>query len=208
MWDKVMKLEWKKLHHYRMTKSPCILDIPEMNFLSISGKGNPNSSDFQARIKCLYGLAYPIKIRHKKQNPDDDFTIFPLEGVWDLDPEGRLLQSLDKNHLVYEIMIAQPECIRKDFFEKIQQEIIDQKHDASYGWVEWKTHREGLCCQMLHVGPYDTEKETFDIMEHYVETQGYVRTSKIHREIYVSDARKTEQSALKTILRFNIQKKE
>ncbi len=203
-----MKLEWKKLSSYRTPKSPIILDVPEMRFLSVHGQGNPNSSDFQARIQSLYGLAYPIKIKHKQLFPDDDYTVFPLEGVWDLDREGRLLQTLDKNHLVYDIMIAQPDCITKDFFEKIQKEVIQKKHDERYHWVEWKTVKEGLCCQMLHVGPYDTEKETFDIMERYVESEGYVRTSKVHREIYLSDARKTESSALKTILRFNIQKKE
>jgi hypothetical protein len=203
-----MKSDWKKLSHYRAVKSPLIIDIPEMNYLVVQGKGNPNASDFQQNIQSLYGLAYPIKIQYKKQYPDDDFTVYPLEGIWDLDDEGRTLQVLDKNHFMYDIMIAQPVNITKDFFENIQKETIKKKKDERYARVHWKTMTEGLCCQMLHLGSFDSEHQTFEIMERFVESQGYVRTSKVHREIYLSDARKTPDHALKTILRFRVQKKE
>ncbi len=203
-----MKTDWKKLKIYQAKTSPSILEIPPMQYIAIQGKGNPNTQEFQACIQKLYGLAYPIKIRHKKEFPDDDFTIYPLEGIWDLDDIGRTLSYLDKNHLIFEMMIGQPDCIDKSFFVKIQDEIISKKKDIEYSKVYWKDTTTNVCCQMLHIGSYDNEPESFRIMEAYVNEKGYERISKIHQEIYVSDARKTQTEKLKTILRFSIQKKE
>jgi hypothetical protein len=203
-----MKTDWKKLKSYQAKPSPLIIEIPPMNYLSIHGKGNPNTTDFQACIEKLYGLAYPIKIRYKKQFPDNDFKVYPLEGIWDLDDEGRKLGYLDKNHLVFELLIGQPDCITMSYFLEIQKEIVAKKKDVNYEKVQWKSMGSGLYCQMLHIGSYDLEPESFRIMEKYVEENGYQRISKIHQEIYLSDARKTKTEQLRTILRFAIEKKE
>jgi hypothetical protein len=203
-----MKTDWKKLKSYQATNSPLIIEIPPMNYLSIQGKGNPNTKDFQACIEKLYGLAYPIKIRYKKRFPDNDFKVYPLEGIWDLDEEGRKLGYLDKNHLVFELWIGQPDGITMSYFLEIQKEIVAKKKDAGYEKVQWKSTESGLYCQMLHIGSYDLEPETFQIMEAFVEANGYQRISKIHQEIYLSDARKTKTEQLRTILRFAIKKKE
>jgi len=203
-----MKTDWKKLKSYQAKPSPLIIEIPPMNYLSVQGKGNPNTSDFQPCIEKLYGLAYPIKIRNKKLFPDNDFTVFPLEGIWDMDDEGRKLGYLDKNHLIFELLIGQPDCITMSYFLEIQKEVVSKKKDVSYEKVQWKSMEKGLYCQMLHIGSYDLEPETFRIMETYVEENGYQRISKIHQEIYLSDARKTKTEQLRTILRFAIEKKE
>lgn len=201
-------LDWKKIKTYQAKATPEIIDIPEMQYLIVSGKGDPNQPSFQTSIQALYGLAYPIKIKHKKQHPERDFVVFPMEGVWDLDEEGRKLTHLDKSHLVYDLMIAQPECIEETFVDMIKEEIRKKKKTAMHDHVRLIRIREGLSCQMLHIGSYDSEPESFEKMESYVKSMGYERVSKIHREIYLSDARKTSPDALRTILRFGIRKKE
>nr|WP_234992930.1 GyrI-like domain-containing protein [Paenibacillus sp. RUD330] len=45
-------------------------------------------------------------------------------------------------------------------------------------------------------------------MDAFCREQGYVRSSKIHREIYLSDPRRTEPSKLKTVLRFPVSKQD
>jgi hypothetical protein len=57
---------------------------------------------------------------------------------------------------------------------------------------------------MLHIGSYDKEPETFKIMEKFAEKENLLRISKVHREIYLSDFRKTEVEKLKTVLRFKV----
>ena len=89
------------------------------------------------------------------------------------------------------------------FLEEISKKgKVSRAHQLKYEVIE-----EGLCCQMLHVGPYDNELETFSIMESYVNESGYKRLSKIHKEIYLSDPRRAKKENLKTILRFQIHKK-
>jgi Uncharacterized conserved protein len=70
--------------------------------------------------------------------------------------------------------------------------------------IKFEEIEEGKVVQMLHVGTYDDEPESFKIMEEFVKESGFERAEKLHKEIYLSDARKVEAEKLKTILRFKI----
>jgi hypothetical protein len=72
--------------------------------------------------------------------------------------------------------------------------------------VKFETINEGACVQMLHLGSYDNEHESFKIMEDYAIDQGLKRLSKIHKEIYLTEATKTAPERLKTVLRFQVEK--
>ncbi|WP_349632581.1 GyrI-like domain-containing protein [Neobacillus sp. SuZ13] len=56
----------------------------------------------------------------------------------------------------------------------------------------------------MHIGPFDNEPESFAKMEFFCKENGYLRTSKIHREIYLSDPRRTDVQKPKTVLRFPV----
>jgi hypothetical protein len=58
----------------------------------------------------------------------------------------------------------------------------------------------------MHIGSYDNEPESFAKMQTFCEENGYIRALKTHREIYLSDPRKTEASKMKTVLRFSVKK--
>ena len=73
--------------------------------------------------------------------------------------------------------------------------------------VEFKTVAEGMSIQMLHNGSYDSEPASFKIMEKYASDNNLSRLSKVHREIYLSDPRKTVEEKLRTVLRFKVVKK-
>ena len=60
--------------------------------------------------------------------------------------------------------------------------------------------QEGLCVQMLHVGPYDREHETIDQMREFAEANRLAIAGP-HHEIYLSDPRRVPAERLKTILR-------
>ena len=76
--------------------------------------------------------------------------------------------------------------------------------------VEFFRYDEGLCVQCMHIGPYDDEPETVEQMHCFMEEQGYVldiTESRMHHEIYLSDARRVAPEKLKTVVRHPIREK-
>ena len=65
--------------------------------------------------------------------------------------------------------------------------------------------RMGIAWQILHVGPYDDEPESFMKVDEFCAAHNLQRANdEWHREIYLSDARKVEPAKLKTVLRVQV----
>ena len=111
---------------------------------------------------------------------------------------------IDKNDLVFKLMIRQPDFVTIDLVERIRTMSKEKKALDLLDNVVFEEIQEGKCVQMLHLGSYDNEPETFKIMEDFADEAGVKRLSKIHREIYLSDARKVAPEKLKTVLRFQL----
>lgn len=204
------KIDYKKDYKdlYTLKQTPTIINIPKIRFVLIEGEGDPNGKEFGEATAALYSFSYTVKMSYKSNNiPKDyyEYTVFPLEGVWDLVDKNKDVS--DKSNYKYQIMIRQPDFLTKDLFERFLNETKKKKPNKYLDNLSYEEIEEGLCCQMLHVGSYDNEPKTFKIMEEYSLENGYERLSKIHREIYLSDPRKTEKDKLKTILRFKVKKK-
>ena len=210
-----MKYEWRKSEKelYQPKVKPQIIKIPKFKFFTIEGKGNPNEEAFGDYVGVLYSLAYAVKMSYKKGiEPKGfyDYTVYPLEGFWDLTEEGRRKFGegiLDKKELLFKIMIRQPDFVDNDYANFIIGEVKKNKPHELLEKVKFEEVEEGEVAQMLHIGSYDSEVESFRQMEEFAKENGYRRAEKYHKEIYLSDARKTEQSKLKTILRFKVEKK-
>lgn len=205
-----MKYEWKKeaKELYLPKNKPEIATVPKFNFFMINGKGNPNSEDFSEAIGALYTLSYTLKMLPKKGIVPEgyfDYAVFPLEGVWDLEEEARALDTLDKNSLIYTIMIRQPDFVTSELAQKVIDAVKIKKPHNLLDKVKYNSMEDGLCVQMLHLGSYDDEPKSFSIMEDYCMHNNLRRTTKIHREIYISDFRKTQIDKLKTVLRFKVE---
>lgn len=206
-----MKYEWKKQakEFYLPKSKPEILIVPSMKFFMLDGKGNPNSDEFAEAVGVLYSLSYAVKMMPKKGvTPEGyfDYTVFPLEGVWDLAPEARGLEVLDKNSLIYTIMIRQPDFVTEEIAKAaIESTVKKTKHPMLHN-VRFGNLEDGMCAQMLHVGPYDSEPASFSAMEEFCKENNLKRLSKTHREIYISDARKTVADKLQTVLRFKVER--
>ena len=205
-----MKYEWKKQAKqlYSPKNKPEVVTVPDFNFFMIDGKGNPNSEEFSEAIGVLYSLAYAVKMLPKKNIMPEghfDFTVFPLEGLWDLAEEARTMEILDKNSLIYTIMIRQPDFVTDELAQEVIKSVKLKKPHPLLDKVRFNRLEEGLCVQMLHIGPYDDEPESFSIMEDYCAQNNLRRITKIHREIYLSDFRKTQPEKLKTVLRFKVE---
>jgi hypothetical protein len=205
-----MKHEWRKNEKklYIPTQKPELVTIPEFKFFMIKGKGNPNSEDFSKRVEVLYSLAYAVRMMPKQgYTPEGyfEYTVYPLEGLWDLTEEGRALGTLDKDELLYTIMIRQPDFVTKEVAERAFESVRKKNPHPLLDEVSFYTLQDGLSVQMLHIGPYDDEPQSFGKMKEFiVENHLEIRTL-VHREIYLSDARKVEPSILKTVLRYMVE---
>src|SRR5690606_7540428 len=204
-----MKHEWRKHEKnlYIPKGKPELVTVPEQKFLMIKGQGNPNSEDFSDRINALYSISYAIRMMPKGgYTPEGyfEYTVYPLEGIWDLTEAGRKQDTLNKDELVYTIMIRQPEFVTEEVVAKALEKVRKKKphpllEDVTFGVME-----DGLSVQMLHVGPYDDEPESFKKMNEFIETNQLEIATLVHREIYLSDARKVDPSKLKTVLRYRV----
>lgn len=208
-----MKHEWKKQEKqfYLPKLKPEFIKVPSFNFFSIRGQGNPNNPFFADYIGVLYSLAYAVKMSPKANiAPPNyfEYTVYPLEGIWGITEEAKKKYTgkLDKDSLVFNLMIRQPDFVNKQFATEIIERTKKKKPHPLLERVEFGSIEDGECVQMLHLGSYDNEPESFKQMEQFCLKNNRTRESKIHREIYLSDARKVESSKLKTVLRFKVKK--
>ena len=171
-------------------------------------KGDPNGGEFALATAALYSFSYGVKMSYKsKEIPAGfyDYTVFPLEGVWDLVDKSKPIT--DKSNYSYTIMIRQPDFLSDELFKRFITEVKNKKPNEYLDKIKYTEITEGLCCQMLHLGAFDDEPASFERMKQFCNENGYERISLQHREIYLSDPRKTVVENLKTVLRFNVRKK-
>lgn len=207
-----MKYEWKKADKalYLPKNKPEIIEVPQMNYFMLDGKGNPNGPEFAEVIEALYAVSYAVRMSHKSDLVPEgyyEYTVFPLEGIWDLEKDARGKEILDKEKLVYTLMIRQPDFLTIQLASDIVERVKKKKSNKLINHIRYESLSEGLNLQMMHIGSYDDEPESFKIMEEFCTENGYERIDKRHKEIYISDFRKTQKDKLKTVLRFKIRKK-
>ena len=208
-----MKHEWKRVEKnlYLPKSIPELITIPQQKFVMLKGKGNPNSHSFAEKIGVLYSLSYAIKMMPKQENTPDgyyEYTVYPLEGLWGLTEEGKKSETLNKDEFLYTIMIRQPDFVVPDVVEKALATVRKKKPHPLLDEVIFETLEDGLSVQLLHLGPYDTEPQSFKIMDEFVIGNNLEKRLSMHREIYLSDVRKVSPEKLKTVLRYMVKPKE
>ena len=207
-----MKYEWRKQEKaYYLPKEPQLIEVPAYQFITLTGEGNPNRPEFSEQISALYMMAYGLRMGLKKGsfgNTPFEYTVYPLEGVWTLPekPQG----PIAKEELIYKIMIRQPEQVTADLAAEQLPQIMKKKENRFLERIRFEEYQEGWSVQACHIGPFDTETETFAKMQDYCEAHDLSIVPTMgnyqHREIYLSDPRKTAPEKAKTVLRWRVAK--
>ena len=202
------KKEYKEF--YMPPKKPSIVTVPKMNYIAVRGQGDPNpeESEYKQAIGLLYGIAFTIKMSKMGSHKIDgyfDYVVPPLEGFWW--QEGVIgVDYSRKDDFNWISVIRLPDFVTREDFEWAVEEATKKKK-TDFSKVEFFTYDEGLCVQCMHIGPYDDEPATVELMHKYMEEQGYeldITDERMHHEIYLSDARKVAQEKLKTVIRHPI----
>ena len=194
------KLDLYKLHkaEYAATRKPALVEVKPASYLAISGQGAPGGDLFTANIGALYGVAFTIKMTRKFAG-QQDYAVCKLEGQWWSELAADFAK-LPKDQWLWKLLIRTTDFIKKDDLRQAVAVLLKRGkgEDVKRVWLE--SLAEGLCVQMLHVGPYDRECETIAVMKAFAEKQQLVFSGK-HHEIYLSDPRRVPPERLKTIVR-------
>lgn len=206
------KKEYKEF--YMPKGKPNIVTVPTMNYIAVRGIGDPNDEggEYKRAIGLLYSIAFTIKMSKKLDHQIDgffDYVVPPLEGFWWQDGVVGIDYS-NKASFHWISVIRLPDFVtKKDFEWAIKEATLKKKQDFSK--VEFFTYDEGLCVQCMHIGPFDNEPKTVQLMHDFIEKNGYeldITDKRLHHEIYLSDARKISPDRLKTVIRHPIKVKE
>ena len=209
-----MAFDFKKAYKefYLPKNTPEIVTVPRANYIAVRGQGDPNREGgaYQQAIGVLYAVAYTLKMSYKTDHRIEGFyeyVVPPLEGFWR--QEGAAgVDYANKAAFHWISVIRLPEFVtEQDFAWAVETASRKKKLDCSA--AEFLTVEEGLCVQIMHLGPYDDEPATVAIMDRYLLENGYendLSDTRLHHEIYLSDPRKVEAAKWKTVIRHPIRK--
>ena len=206
------KKEYKEF--YLPKKKPEIVTIPKMNYIAVKGCGDPNKEDgeYKNSISILYALAFTIKMSKLTDYRIEgyfDYVVPPLEGFWWQQGVTQIDYSR-KDAFQWISVIRLPDFVSEKDFNWAKQQVKAKKGiDCSN--AQFLTIEEGLCVQIMHIGSYDDEPDTITLMDQFIKENGYINdfsNTRMHHEIYLSDARRVAPEKLKTVIRHPIRKKD
>jgi hypothetical protein len=202
------KLDLRKQlkHQYKPSaKQVEVVNVPPMQFAMVDGTIEPgcspgDSPSFAAALEALYGISYTLKFMSKQRAQDPlDYTVMGLEALWWV--EDGLFNISQPDNWYWTAMILQPDHITRELFQEGLGSLRKKKDNPALDLLRLETFHEGLCVQIMHIGPYSDEPATVEKMETFARENGYTMLPGKHHEIYLSDPRRTEPSKLKTVLR-------
>lgn len=215
----MQKLDFKKEFKdlYNPAASPTLVTVPSMRFLMVDGKGNPNEEggEYQQAVELLYALSYTIKMsKLSGRQPQGyvDYTMAPLEGLWWL-ADASDIDFTQKSNYCWTSLLRQPGFVTQEVLAWACGEVVRKKPHLDVNKARLCDFEEGLCVQVLHIGPYDTEPQTLRKAEAFITEQGLKAdvggrlpdgTIRRHHELYLGDPRKLAPEKRKTILRLPV----
>ena len=204
------KIDYKKTEkHLYLPKNLAIVEVPEMVFFAVDGRGDPNTSpDYREAMELLYGLSFTVKM--SKMGGEEpagyfEYVVPPLEGLWWTEEpgfDGR--GDVDKSKFIWTSMSRKPDVVTEEVFAWAQKRLAKKKPELDVSKARFLRWEEGLCAHVLHVGPYDTEPETIHRLDDFLAGQGYATDfsgTRRHHEIYLGDPRRTAPEKLRTVIR-------
>jgi hypothetical protein len=206
-----MTIDYKKTEKalYLPASTPSVILVPEMTFIAVDGRGDPNTSaEYTAAVALLYGLSYALKMGNKAVIA---YVVPPLEGLWEAGDgfKGGGAAIVDKSQFVWTMLIRQPSFVTEEVFESARAALARKKPDLDTSKARLATITEGLCVQVMHTGAYDDEPATVAVLDRFALDNGYVidiNGRRRHHEIYLSDPRKVAPEKLRTVLRHPVRK--
>jgi hypothetical protein len=184
---------------YTAGRTPTLVDVPELGCLMVDGRGDPNTSeDYRVAVEALFTLSYTLRFALKREGTLD-YKVMPLEGLW-WTPDMADFSVEDKEAWSWTMLVVQPDVVDQARLDAARSVAAAKKKLAGLDEVRLERWAEGLCAQVLHVGPYTAEGPTIAGLHEYVAAEG-LRLSGKHHEIYLGDPRRSAPEKLRTLIR-------
>ena len=185
-----------------------VVNVPALQFAIIDGEIEPDASPgtslaFHQAMEALYGISYTLKFNSKlrKENPID-YGVMALEALWWTETgEYDLTQP---GGWKWTAMMLQPDHITAEMFQDALAQLRKKRPNPALDLMRFESFTEGLCIQMMHIGPYKTEPTTIAKMDAFAAEHGY-RMRGRHHEIYLGNPMRAAEDKLKTILRHPVE---
>lgn len=198
----MQKVDLKKelKHLYQPSAKEVVqVEVPTLQFLMVDGEGDPNTSqEYAQAVEALFSVSYTAKFMVKKGTQGIDYAVMPLEGLWWAD-DMSVFSTNDKSNWKWTIMIMQPHFVANEVIEAAISEVKRKKDLPAIGKLRLEPFSEGLCAQVLHIGPFSEEGPTIERLHSFIDARTG-RDGK-HHEIYLSDIRRADPTKWKTIIR-------
>lgn len=198
----MQKIDLKKelKHLYQPSAKQVVqVEVPEFRFLMVDGMGDPNTSPAYAQaVEALFSVSYTAKFMVKKGPQAMDYAVMPLEGLWWAD-DMSTFASRDKSQWQWTLMILQLDVVSPEVLFAAIDEVKRKKALPAVNQVRVENFREGICAQMLHVGPFSEEGPVIEKIHAFIQASSSLRGK--HHEIYLSDIRRADPARWKTIIR-------
>jgi hypothetical protein len=181
--------------------------VPELLFASVDGAGAPAGDGFQQALHVLYAVSYGVHFALKKHGVESH--VHPLEACWTTaDPAGSFAAALarggfaggDMDAWTWTAMIRQPDGTPDELVAEVVEAAGRRGDVPGLDRLQVGLWREGLCAQLLHVGPYADELPSVQRLHEFIVVSG-LRPVGRHHEIYLGDPRRAAPEKLRTILR-------
>ncbi|MFB3739383.1 MAG: GyrI-like domain-containing protein [Candidatus Velamenicoccus archaeovorus] len=178
---------------------PVLVDVPEMAFLTIDGRGAPEEKPYTDAVEALFAVSFALKFTIKRLDPEDDYTVMPLESLW-WSKEHEVFDLEDRTGWRWTAMIVQPPVVTPSLVERAIADAASRRRSPAFRRIRFEHVREGLAAQLMHVGPYAEERPTIEKLHAFIAEHDYPIRGK-HHEIYLSDPRRCAPARMKTVIR-------
>jgi hypothetical protein len=149
-------------------------------------------------VEALFSVSYTAKFMLKKAPDGVDYVVMPLEGLWWAD-DMSVFAGNDKSQWLWTMMIMQPTFVADELIEKAIAEVRKKKALPALDKLRLQDFSEGLCAQILHIGPFSEEGPSIQRLHDFIHNRSSL-TGK-HHEIYLSDIRRADPKKWRTIIR-------
>jgi hypothetical protein len=198
----VSKIDLKRemKHLYQPSANEVVqVEVPPLNYLMVDGEGDPNTSaEYKDAVEALFSVSYTIKFMIKKGPQAIDYSVMPLEGLWWSEDMTAFVAN-DRAKWKWTMMILQPSFVESEVVNTAITEVRRKKKLPDGDRLRLEQFSEGICAQILHIGPFSEEGPTIDRLHEYIDSKSARRGK--HHEIYLSDIRRTDPQKWKTIIR-------
>jgi hypothetical protein len=181
------------------------LDLPARRCVMIDGEGPPDPAVFGTKMPGLYATAWTLRFALKRRGIVT--RVGPLEGLWwtldgttDLDAIFGTDRTAGRETWRWTLFIGLPDEASDDEVAAALEAGRAKLEPAIASGLRVEPFAEGRVAQVLHVGPYATERATIERLHAAIESVG-LRPRDRHHEIYLGDPRRSAPERLRTILR-------